>query len=65
MTARGPQDPTIAYLVHRAALLGIVITIALSTGYLLFCGALDLQEWVISAIQGVRDVWTSWHWRLL
>lgn len=65
MTARGPQDPTITYLVHRAALIGIVITIALTTGYLLFCGAPDVKKWVISTIHGVRDVWTSWHWRLL
>ncbi|HEY6424073.1 MAG TPA: hypothetical protein VIY28_12665 [Pseudonocardiaceae bacterium] len=32
MTARGPQDPTIAYSAHRAALIGIVIMITLSTG---------------------------------
>lgn len=60
----GPQDPTLAYLVHRGALIGIVIAIAISTGYLVFRGAPGMQEWVISAVQGVRDVWTSWHWRL-
>jgi hypothetical protein len=64
VTAPGPQDPTIAYLVHRSALVGIVITIALSTGYLVFRGAPGIQEWVLSAVQGVRDAWTSWHWRL-
>jgi hypothetical protein len=64
VTGRGPQDPTVAYLVHRAALIGIVITVALSTSYLVFRGALDIRQWVITTIQGVRGVWTSWHWSL-
>lgn len=64
MTGRGPQEPTIAYLVHRAVLIGIVITIALSTSYVVFRGAPGLREWVSSAIQGVRNVWASWHWSL-
>lgn len=65
MTTPGPNEPTIGYRVHRGALIGIVITIALSTGYLVFRGETDIQEWVISAIQEVRGVWTSWDWSLL
>jgi hypothetical protein len=65
VTAPGPHDPTIAYLVHRGVLIGIVLAIALSTGYLVFRGAPDMQEWVISAIHTVRDEWTSWRWELL
>ena len=65
MTAPGPHDPTIAYLVHRGVLIVIVIVITISTGYLVFRGAPDIQEWVTSAIQAVRDEWTSWDWSLL
>ena len=64
MTAPGPQHPTISYLVHRGVLIGIVLTITLSTGYLVLSAAADLQLWVISAIQAVRDEWTSWNWSL-
>jgi hypothetical protein len=45
-------------------LIGIVLTITLSTGYLVLSAAADLQLWVISAIQAVRDEWTSWNWSL-
>ncbi|MGH3533132.1 MAG: hypothetical protein ACRDQG_00240 [Pseudonocardiaceae bacterium] len=65
MTAPGPQDPTITCLVHRGVLIGVVLTIMLSAGYLVFRGAPGLQLWVISAIQAVRDEWTSWHWSVL
>ncbi|MBV8540370.1 MAG: hypothetical protein JO364_17090 [Pseudonocardiales bacterium] len=65
MTAPGPQDPTIAYLAHRGMLIVVVLTIALSTGYLVCRGLPDLRLWVTSAIAAVRDEWTSWHWSLL
>lgn len=65
MTAPGPQDPTIAYLVHRGAMIGIVLTNTFSIGCLVFRGAPDLQLWMISVIQAVRDEWTSWDWSLL
>lgn len=64
MTAPGPHDPPIAYRVHRGVLIGIMLVIALSTGFLVFSGTPDIQTWVISAIQAVRDVWTSWDWSL-
>lgn len=65
MTAPGPQDPTIAYRAHRGVLIGIVLTITVSTGYLVFREAPVLQQWVTSTIQAMRDEWTSWHWSLL
>ncbi|MGH3784475.1 MAG: hypothetical protein ACRDRO_28605 [Pseudonocardiaceae bacterium] len=61
MTTPGPHDPTIAYLVHRGALITITITITITISYLVFRGAPDVQEWVISAIQAVRGEWSSWH----
>jgi hypothetical protein len=61
VTAPGP---TISYLVHRGMLVVVVITIALVTGYLVFLGVPDLQEWAVSVIQAVREQWTSWHWSL-
>ncbi|MDQ3152489.1 MAG: hypothetical protein M3R63_12465 [Actinomycetota bacterium] len=64
MTTPGLQDPTISYLVHRGVLIGIVITIALGFGYLVFQWTPGIQESVISAIQAVRDEWTSWGWEL-
>ncbi len=65
MTAPGSDDPIIAYQVHRGALIVIVITMTLLTGYLVFHDAPGMREWVISAIEAVRDKWTSWHWNLL
>lgn len=65
MSAPGPQDPTIDYLVHRGALIGLVLVIVLCTGYLVFQVAPGLQQWVLSAIDAVHDEWTSWGWELL
>jgi hypothetical protein len=64
MSAPGRNDPTLAYLLHRVALIVIAVTMAFAIGYLVVLIAPDVQEWVISAIHAVRDEWTSWHWRL-
>lgn len=64
MSTPGPDSPTVAYLVHRAGLIIVAITMAFLTGYLVVLIAPGVQQWVISAIHAVRDEWTSWHWSL-
>jgi hypothetical protein len=58
VTVSGPQDPTIAYRVHRGVLIGIVIILLLATGYLVIQLLPGVQEWVASAIETVHDVWS-------
>lgn len=41
----GPQDPTIAYLVYRGVLVGIVIILLLTTVYLVIQLLLGISEW--------------------
>jgi hypothetical protein len=65
VTASGPQELPIAYHVHRGLLIGIMLAFTFGTGYLVFRGLPDLQLWVLSAIQAVRDEWASWDWDLL
>lgn len=54
----GTQDPTIAYLVHRGVLVGVMLMILISFGYLLFQWAPEILEWVISSVQAVRNAFT-------
>lgn len=54
----GTQNPTTAYLVHRGALVGVMIMIVLGFGYLLLGWAPGIVEWVISSVSAVRDAFT-------
>lgn len=54
----GTHDPTIAYRVHRAALVGVMIMVLIGFGYLLLHWTPALVDWVSSAVHAVRDAFT-------
>ena len=43
-------------------LIGIVLVLTLSAGYLVVLAVPDLQLWMVSAIHAVHEEWISWGW---
>ncbi|MGQ0778065.1 MAG: hypothetical protein ACT4NY_27250 [Pseudonocardiales bacterium] len=54
----GTSDPIVAYLVHRGVLVGIMVMVVISFGYLLFRWTPEIVDWVTSSIQTVQDAFT-------
>jgi hypothetical protein len=65
MNTSGPDRPTTLYVVHRAVLAGIAISITLAAVVLTVLVVPAVGTWVSSAINSLHGTWISWHWSLL